>query len=117
MHYLLRGLFHWCNTQCMSEQPMETNGVPMWTLGDRMAKALRYAGISRAEMADYLGVGLSTVSTWTGDRIMPGMQTKRLWALRCGVGLDWLEGRDESPRHDDPNGGGQTGGVQRPPHG
>lgn len=96
---------------------METNGNPEWSLGDRMAKAMRHAGVSRAEMADYLGVAINTVSTWTGDRIIPGKQTLRLWALRCGVGLDWLEGREESPRHDGPNGGGQTGGVQRPPHG
>jgi site-specific recombinase XerD len=75
---------------CMTEQPMNSRRALEWTLGDRMGKAMRYADTSRTEMAEYLGVGQSTISSWTSDRIVPSLQTQRLWALRCGVGLDWL---------------------------
>ena len=65
-------------------------------MGDRMGKSLKYAGISVQGMADYLEVSRNTVSTWINDRITPSKQTRRLWALRTGVPLQWLEtGVDE----------------------
>lgn len=74
----------------MSEQTTAGAAVPQWDLADRMQKALRHAGVGVQEMADYLGVGRNTVSTWTHGRIRPSKQTLRLWALRCGVSYDWL---------------------------
>ena len=65
--------------------------VPEFTRGDRMRVALRHAGVGVQEMADYLEVARNTVSTWINDKITPSKQTMRLWALRCGVSLDWLE--------------------------
>ncbi len=56
-----------------------------------MAKSLKSARVTREAMATYLDVSLGTVSTWTGDRIKPNKQTLRLWALRTGVPLEWLE--------------------------
>lgn len=55
-----------------------------------MRKALRHAGIRPGEMAEYLGVGANTVSTWINGKITPSTQTLRLWALRCGVPYFWL---------------------------
>lgn len=72
--------------------------VPQWDLADRMRKALREADIGVQEMADYLGVARNTVSTWINGRIIPGAQTQRLWALRCGVPYEWI--RDGLPRLD-----------------
>jgi transcriptional regulator with XRE-family HTH domain len=57
-----------------------------------MRKSLRVADIGVSEMADYLGVGRNTVSTWINGRIQPSRQTMRLWALRCGVDYGWLTG-------------------------
>lgn len=71
---------------------MGTVTVPEWDLADRMRKALRTSGISVGEMADYLGVGRNTVSTWINGRIAPSRQTLRLWAIRCGVSYEWLVG-------------------------
>lgn len=71
---------------------------PEWDLGDRMRKALRHAGIGVQEMADYLGVARNTVSTWINGRNRPGRPVVRLWALRCGVSLGWLEGADDGPK-------------------
>lgn len=64
--------------------------VPEWDTADRMRKAIRFADIGVQEMADYLGVGRNTVSTWINGRIAPSTQTVRLWALRCGVDYEWL---------------------------
>jgi len=61
-----------------------------FTQGDRLKRALKFAGISRDEMADYLGVAPATVSTWMNDRITPNLQTLRLWSMRTGVPLEWL---------------------------
>jgi len=75
-----------------------------WTLGDRMKKALKVAGISRDDMAEYLGVAPATVSTWMNDRIHPSLQTQRLWAMRTGAGYDWITGytpRDLNPEPTD----------------
>ena len=69
-----------------------SGSVPEWDTADRMRKAMRTADVGVQEMADYLGVGRSTVSTWINGRIAPGKQTLRLWALRCGVDYAWLTG-------------------------
>lgn len=71
--------------------------VPQWDLGDRMRKALKHAGISVEEIADYLGVTRGTVSTWVNGRIVPSVQTLRLWAMQTGVDYEWLAG--SSPPH------------------
>jgi len=33
-----------------------------WTLGDRLGKSLKFAGVSAQDMAEYLGVARNTVS-------------------------------------------------------
>ena len=56
-----------------------------------MRIALRHADMGAGEMAEYLGVGRNTVSTWINGRITPGKQSLRLWSMRTGVPLEWLE--------------------------
>jgi transcriptional regulator with XRE-family HTH domain len=95
MPELLRKAKHLCEALSVSEQQKDGD-VPGWDLSDRMRKALRHAGVSVQDMADYLEVTRGTVSTWINGRIEPSPQTLRLWALRCGVSYDWLRG-DYSP--------------------
>ena len=80
----------------MSAEPT----VPDWTLGWRLRRALDFADVSVAEMADELGVGRTTVSGWLND---PDRRVRRVylryWADRCRVPLDWLE-FGELPRVD-----------------
>jgi len=64
--------------------------VPEWDLADRMRKSLRISGRSVQEMSDYLGVAPTTVSTWINGRHRPSRPVLRLWAMRCGVPLEWL---------------------------
>jgi transcriptional regulator with XRE-family HTH domain len=73
----------------MSEQPA-AGDLPRWDLADRMRKSLRVSGISVQEMAEYLDVDRSTVSTWINGRIEPSVQTAKLWALRTGVPYTYL---------------------------
>lgn len=67
----------------------DTTTIPTWTLADRLAKARDHAGVSQAEMADYLGMAQTTISKYEHGA-PPRVGTLRLWALRCGVSLDWL---------------------------
>ena len=56
-----------------------------------MRVSLRHAGLGVQEMAAYLDVSRNAVSNWINDRVTPSKQTMRLWSLRCGVPLEWLE--------------------------
>jgi hypothetical protein len=66
-----------------------------WDTADRLRKALRVAGVSVGEMADYLGVNRNTVGRYINGHGRPDRRTMRLWAIRCGVPLDWLQDGDE----------------------
>jgi transcriptional regulator with XRE-family HTH domain len=69
--------------------------VPEWTLGDRMKKAREHAGLSQAELADKIGVSMSSVSRYEIDKTLPGRPVLLSWALCTGVDLDWLMGVGE----------------------
>lgn len=69
---------------------MESTQIPDWTLGWRMQRSLAHAGLSIEEMSAELGVSRSTVSRWVNDHGEPRIGYLKLWALRCGVPLDWL---------------------------
>lgn len=93
---------------CMSEQP--TTGIPAWTIGDRLRKALEEAGIGNQEMADYLEVSRNTIGAYIHDRTRIPGPALRLWAMRTGVPIEWLRtGEGEAPHM--PGGGGKSGGT------
>jgi transcriptional regulator with XRE-family HTH domain len=70
--------------------PDDAGGTPEWDLADRMRKALRESGIGAQDIADYLGVSRTSVSSWINGRGVPSTQTLRLWAMRTGVSYEWL---------------------------
>lgn len=76
-------------TQMNPEEPEQSP----WTfgLGDRLAKALSVASVTSIEMADYLGVSSNTIGNYTSGRTVPKKQTLRLWAMRTGAPLEWIE--------------------------
>jgi transcriptional regulator with XRE-family HTH domain len=65
-----------------------------WTIGDRMTKARRVGGVSREEMAEYLGMSPQGCGMYEKDLRWPKLAILRLWAMRCGVPLAWLLGAD-----------------------
>lgn len=64
--------------------------VPEFDLADRMRKALRVSSWTVQGIAEHFGVGRNTVSTWINGRITPNERTLKLWAIACGVDLQWL---------------------------
>jgi transcriptional regulator with XRE-family HTH domain len=71
--------------------------VPEWDLADRLIKARRHAELSRPELAEYLGVSRNSMSSYETGKTMPPLSVMRVWALRCGVPLDWLRYGDAPP--------------------
>ena len=59
--------------------------------GDWMRKALGFAHLDGKVMAEYLGVDDATISRWLNGKRTPGKQTLRLWAIRTGVPMSYLE--------------------------
>lgn len=74
-------------------------------LADRLTKSLRVAKVGKAEMAEYLGVTRNTVGNYVNGRTTPDLRTLRLWAMRCGVPLNWLQTGETPPPHDGGDGG------------
>lgn len=69
--------------------------VPEWTLGDRMKKAREHAGLSQAELAEKIGISMSSVSRYEIDKTAPGRPVLLSWHLCTGVSLEWLVGGGE----------------------
>src|SRR5687768_1609876 len=94
-----------CNARRMTQMTSDPGvRVPSWDLADRMRKSLREADLGVQAMADYLDVARNTVSTWINGHITPSKQTLRLWSLRCGVPLEWLEHGIEDSGDIEPDG-------------
>lgn len=65
--------------------------IPEWTLGWRLRRSLAQAGIATEQMAEEIGVSRTTVSSWLNDRgAQPRIGYLKLWAMHCGVPLNWL---------------------------
>lgn len=79
--------------------------VPMWTIGDRLGKALAHADLAVGEMADYLGVSRNTVGNYINDRRKIPRPTLMLWAMRTGVPLEWLTDGEVGDQPQPPNPG------------
>jgi transcriptional regulator with XRE-family HTH domain len=74
-------------------------GLPAWTLGWRLRRALTHADVGAEEMAVELGVTRTTVSRWMNDHGAPPRAAfVKQWALRTGVPVDWLIHGDDSQR-------------------
>lgn len=63
---------------------------PMWTLGDKIAKARRNAGLEQADLAANVGVSRALVSKWERDLSEPTVSQARSIAAATGVSFEWL---------------------------
>ena len=69
---------------------MATAVIPEFTVLDRMVKARQYAGLSQTELAEVLGVSLSTVRRLEdGSKIARAIELMG-WASATGVSTSWL---------------------------
>jgi transcriptional regulator with XRE-family HTH domain len=78
----------------MSTMATDAGRVPDWTIGDRLAKALRANNIGVQAMATDLGVSRNTVTNYIHDKTRVPRPILILWAMRTGVSLSWLETGD-----------------------
>ena len=68
--------------------------IPTDTLGERMRRARRHAGLTATEMAHDLGLHKQMISRYENDRNPPKRVVLLAYAMRCGVPVEWLEGSD-----------------------
>lgn len=86
----------------MSNQPEHAPDLE-FDLADRLRKSLRVSDISVQEMADYLEVSRNTVGRWLSGAGEPKRLYLRMWAMKAGVPLEWLQTghiKNETPSPD-----------------
>lgn len=64
--------------------------VPEWTLGDRIRKARRHAGIRQHELADRLAVTDKTVAAWEAGYTQPAQLVDTAKRIAEITGVPWL---------------------------
>lgn len=77
-------------------QTTEAPIIPVFTFGDRLAKARKSAGISAARMAEIMHVTPTTISNWENDRTRPVAIYVDAWAAETGVPVEWLVGSGDA---------------------
>lgn len=75
-----------------------------------MRIALEHAHVSMGEMADLLEVSGNTIGNYLAGRSIPSAAVLRVWAMRCGVPLEWIK-YGNNPDGDDPDRGTVTLGY------
>lgn len=72
--------------------------IPTWTLGDRIAKARRRAGLEQPELGALMGVSRQMVSKWERDVTEPRPSQVERIADATSVPYAWLVGADPRSR-------------------
>lgn len=87
---------------------MDTSTVetPLWTTGDKLAKARRNARLSQQDLALDLGIGRRSIVRYEEDQAKPSRAIRIAWAVRCRVPVEWLLEDDSEPASNDRRGRG-----------
>ena len=93
MSGLLKGLLTGHNGHMTD---VSTTTTLTWTLGDRLRKARRFAGLTAVDMAEHLRLSANTISNWENDNTVPTRAAVLVWAARTGVPVAWLDGDDQA---------------------
>lgn len=69
-----------------------TGTIPMWTFGERLAKARKTAGYTQEKMAALMGVKAGTLAGWETGAGQPRhlISVVRRWAELTGVDETWI---------------------------
>lgn len=78
-----------------AENPTEL--IPQWTVGEKIRKVRRMAGLNQIEFAQELGVKHTTLSAWETGRGEPRNMVEVARTIRdlTGVPMWWLLGTEE----------------------
>lgn len=88
----------------MRQQDTQSDEVPDWPLGWRLARALDLRGIGVGEIADEIGVSRKTVSRWLHDKGTPPREFYlNHFVKRCRVNDGWLKTGRASDDERDPS--------------
>ena len=71
-----------------------TATVPVWTVGDRLAKAREFVGLTQAQMAAELRIGRRSIVRHETSATPP-RSIVLAYASVTGVPIWWLEGTDQ----------------------
>ena len=82
-------------------------------LHDRLAKALRVAGMKPGDMARALGVHRNTIGNYLNGRTPVERRTLIAWSFATGVPLEWLEFGHSDSDDNGPDGGGEVSCTAR----
>jgi transcriptional regulator with XRE-family HTH domain len=66
---------------------------PEWTLGCRLWRARRHAGLTRADVAILAGISERALARYEADEHAPSDLVLSIVATVCGVDEEWLIGR------------------------
>ena len=69
-----------------------TEAQPSGTFGAQLREARRAAGITQAQVGEFLGVGKAAVSNWESGRNEPGVEQLRTLCKRLNCSADDLLG-------------------------
>ncbi|MCW2693958.1 MAG: hypothetical protein JWM67_2562 [Mycobacterium sp.] len=70
---------------------MASNGIPQWTLGDRLRKARQYAGLEQKHLAEAMGLSPASIGSYENDATKPKLLVLKAWSAETGVPLVWLQ--------------------------
>lgn len=65
--------------------------IPQWTLGDRLRKARKTAGLEQVDMARLLVKSRGAVAGWEAGAHRPDELALRAWAHETNVSLAWIK--------------------------
>jgi transcriptional regulator with XRE-family HTH domain len=77
--------------------PVEAHDDPIWTLGDRIWKARKDAGLEQADLAEAVGVSRAQISKWERDQSEPRVSELQRVAAACRVPFRWLSSSAYNP--------------------
>lgn len=69
--------------------------LPIWTVGERLAKARKATGLTQAQFAERIGIARSSVANYELDVTMPRRLVLNAWAHETGVPVEWLLGQED----------------------
>ena len=84
----------------MAQMTLGRRPAPRWGFGDRLRLVRRDLGLTQAEMADRIGVGLKAYSAWESGASRPADLPRTAEHLQETTGIDrtwWLGWGDGSP--------------------
>ncbi|NHP18411.1 helix-turn-helix transcriptional regulator, partial [Rhodococcus sp. IC4_135] len=92
--------------------PHAEGAIPPITLKTRLMLARDYRGMTQAELAELIEVGIRSVIRFEKGEAVPKRGQKMAWAMATGVSYEWLD-TGKSPSPDDDGGVSEPSSIPR----